>query len=137
MVTLSARVLLYRSSLMKPKKPTILQFFPIGIKQKKIPIICVFLAGRGDLFTKVSNVLCVKFHPVLQLPSDVLIPPLSQVGDDDSRVEGACVGSHPQLLDSLLLEIQETDIGILLKKERLIIYLHQLYIFRLSFSSCM
>lgn len=65
-----------------------------------------------------SSILCVKFHPVLQLLSDVLIPPLSQVGDDDSRVEGACVDSHPELLDSLLLEVQETYIGILLEKKK-------------------
>lgn len=70
--------------------------------------------------TSESNVLCVELHPVLQLPGDVLAPPLSQVGDDDSGVEGARVGSHPQLLDSLLLEVQETYIVILLKKRFII-----------------
>lgn len=72
------------------------------------------------LFTSVSNILCVQLHPVLQLAGDILVLPLSQVGDDDSGVEGACVGSHPQLLDGLLLKVQETYIVILLK-ERFII----------------
>lgn len=62
-----------------------------------------------------DNLLCVDLHPVLQLPSDVLVPPLSQVGDDDSWVEGARVSPHPQLLDGLLLEVQETYIVILFK----------------------
>lgn len=68
------------------------------------------------LFTSVSDVLRVKFHPVLQLPADVLVPPLSQVGDDDAGVEGARVGPHPQLPDSLLLEVQESYVVILLEK---------------------
>lgn len=69
------------------------------------------------LYPSVNNVLFVKFHPVLQLPCDVLIPPLSQVGDDDPRVEGTCVGPHPQLLNILLLEVQVTHIVILAGKK--------------------
>lgn len=53
---------------------------------------------------------------MLQPLGDVLVLPLSQVGDDDPRVEGACLGPHPQLLYSHLLEVQETYIVILLKK---------------------
>ena len=88
--------------------------------EKKIQI---FAFSRDDclifthLFNSVSNVLFVQFHPVLQLLGDVLVPPLSQVGNDDPGVKGACVGSHPQLLDSLLLEVQKTYIIILLKKD--------------------
>lgn len=52
---------------------------------------------------------------MLQPPGDVLVLPLGQVGDDDPGVEGACVGPHPQLIDSHLLEVQETYIVILLK----------------------
>lgn len=62
-----------------------------------------------------SNLLCVELHPLLQLPGDILVLPLSQVGDNDSRVEGACVSPHPQLLDGLLLEVQESYIVVLLK----------------------
>lgn len=50
---------------------------------------------------------------MLQLPRDVLVPPLGQVNDDDPGVEGARVGPHPLLLDSLLLEVQETYIVLL------------------------
>lgn len=75
------------------------------IKSRFLPSVCVYI-----------HILCVKLHPVLQLLRDVLVPPLSQVGDDDPRVEGACVGPHPQLLDSFLLEVQEAYIVILLKK---------------------
>lgn len=78
----------------------------------------MLLAGKSFLkmtnSNNNSNILCVELHPVLQLLGDVLVPPLCQVCDDDSRVEGACVGSHPQLSDSLLLKVQETYIVILL-----------------------
>lgn len=47
----------------------------------------------------VNSLLRVELHPVLQLLCDVLVLPLSQVSDDDSRVEGACVGPHPKLLN--------------------------------------
>lgn len=91
-------------------------------KKSQFLLSVVWVFSRDDclifahLFNSMSNVLCVQFHPVLQLLGDVLVPPLSQVGDDDPRVKGACVGPHPQLLDSLLLEVQETYIIILLKK---------------------
>lgn len=62
----------------------------------------------------VQILLCVKLHPVLQLLGDVLVPPLSEVGEDDARIKGACVSPHPQLPDSLLLEVQETYVVILI-----------------------
>lgn len=52
---------------------------------------------------------------MLQLLRDVLVPPLSQVCHNDSWVEGACVGSHAQLLDGLLLKVKETYVVILLR----------------------
>lgn len=64
--------------------------------------------GGGDTLCKslaVQILLCVESHPVLQLSGDVLVLPLSDVGDDDTRVEGACVGPHPQFLNSLLFEV--------------------------------
>lgn len=61
-----------------------------------------------------SRLLRVELHPVLQLLRDVLVPPLSQVCHNDSWVEGACVGSHAQLLDGLLLKVKETYVVILL-----------------------
>lgn len=69
-------------------------------------------------FTLMSSLLRVQLHPVLQTLRDVLVLPLGQVGDDDSRVEGACVGSHTQLLYSFLLEVQETHVVILLEKHQ-------------------
>lgn len=45
---------------------------------------------------------------MLQLQGYVLVPPLCQVGDYDPRVEGTRVGLHPQLLDCILFEVQET-----------------------------
>lgn len=74
-----------------------------------------------------SNILCVELHPVLQLLGDVLVPPLSQVGDNDAGVEGARVGPHPQLLDSLLLEVQETYVVILLEKIHYLIKCHHIH----------
>lgn len=69
----------------------------------------------GSLKTSdVSDLLHVELHPVLQLLRDVLVFPLSQVGHNDSGVEGARVGSHAQLLDSLLLEVKETYVVVLL-----------------------
>lgn len=65
-------------------------------------------------FTRTRNLLRVQLHPVLQLLSDVLVLPLGQIGDDDSRVKATRVGSHPQLFNRLFLEIQETYIIILL-----------------------
>lgn len=64
-------------------------------------------------FTRTRNILCVQLHPVLQLLSDVLVLPLSQIGNDDTRVKATRVGSHPQLLNRLFLEIQETYVIIL------------------------
>lgn len=72
------------------------------------------------------NLHCVELHPLLQLPGDVLVLPLSQVGDDDSRVEGARVSPHPQLLDGLLLEVQESYIVILLKTISYLINCHHI-----------
>lgn len=68
--------------------------------------------------TRTRNILRVQLHPVLQLLSDVLVLPLGQIGDDDSRVKATRVGSHPQLFNRLFLEIQETYIIILLFKNK-------------------
>lgn len=65
-------------------------------------------------FTGTRNILRVQLHPVLQLLSDVLVLPLGQIGDDDTRVKATRVGSHPQLFNRLFFEIQETYIIILL-----------------------
>lgn len=51
---------------------------------------------------------------MLQLLGDVLVLPFSQVGNEDPGIERASVGSHPQLLDSFFLEIQEANVIILL-----------------------
>ena len=64
---------------------------------------------------------------MLQLPGDVLVPPLCQVGDDDPGVEGARVGPHPQLLDRVLLEVQETYVVILLEKIHYFTKCHHLH----------
>lgn len=89
----------------KPMNSTSSQPYSINARQKK-------KAHRSLPSTwappvSQNNVLGVELHPVLQLLGDVLTFPLSQVGDDDPRVEAARVGSHPQLLDSLLFEVQE------------------------------
>lgn len=63
-----------------------------------------------------SHLLCVELHPVLQLLGDVLVLPFSQVGNEDPGIERASGGSHPQLLNSFLLEIQEANVIILLTK---------------------
>lgn len=73
----------------------------------------------GDTFCQILTVqilLRVELHPVLQLLRDVLVPPLSQVCHNDSWVEGACVGSHAQLLDGLLLKVKETYVVILVSR---------------------
>lgn len=72
------------------------------------------------------NLQCVELHPLFQLPGDVLVLPLSQVGDDDSGVEGACGSPHPQLLDGLLLEVQESYIVVLLKTIPYLINCHHI-----------
>lgn len=100
---LSASVLLYRSSLRKQEMTT------------NYPYPVMIYSDCLNFNSIMINAQCVELHPLLQLPGDVLILPLSQVGDDDSRVEGACVSPHPQLLDGLLLEVQESYIVILLK----------------------
>lgn len=58
---------------------------------------------------------------MLKLLSDVLVLPLGQVGDDDTRVKATCVGSHPQLLNGLFFEIQKTYIIILLGEKFMLI----------------
>lgn len=133
MVTPSARVLPYRSSLRKGKHH--------GFKTKR-EIHWIKFQGTCTMTTKVysilnscfvtnsrifflclksihycaslSHLLCVELHPVLQLLGDVLVLPFSQVGNEDPGIERASVGSHPQLLDSFFLEIQEANVIILL-----------------------
>lgn len=97
-MTLSASVLLYRSSL----------------SQQDIEHVNKNTISASNSPT-VRNIPCVQLHPVLQLLSDVLVLPLGQVGDDDTGVKATRVGSHPQLLNSLFLEVQETYIIILLE----------------------
>lgn len=70
----------------------------------------------------IRNILCVQLHPVLQLLSDVLVLPLGQVGDDDTGVKATRVGSHPQLLNNLFLEVQETYIIILLGERGVLLF---------------
>lgn len=64
---------------------------------------------------------------MLKLPSDVLVLPLSQVGDDDTGVKATCVGSHPQLLNSLFFEVQETYIIILLRGKNVYFSIKTIY----------
>lgn len=116
---LSARVLLYRSSLRKRKQ--------CGLKETKkstglnlcsvIYIKTFFICLKSTHhFTCLSHLPCIELHPVLQLPGDVLVLPFSQVGDEDPGVEGTSVGSHPQLLNSFFLKVQEAYVVILVKK---------------------
>lgn len=53
---------------------------------------------------------------MLQLLGDVLVLPFSQVGNEDPGIERASGGSHPQLLNSFLLEIQEANVIILISR---------------------
>lgn len=58
---------------------------------------------------------------MLELLSDILVLPLGQVGDDDTGVKATRVGFHPQLLNRLFFEVQETYISILMVEKLFII----------------
>lgn len=99
---LSASVVLYRSSLGgKKRSPILLLFF----NDRMVQHIRFSLSGY---------LLGVALHPVLQLLGDVLVPPLRQVCNNDTWVEGTRVGPHPKLLNRFLLKVQETYIVVLI-----------------------